>query len=355
MGSNATLLFQNLHSRTPSGLAYLVTLGWHYKFLHKTTTKSNHPLPKKHIRKKPFASATMFTPPDHSPPVPAFSGTLEYDKDFSILSNVAKKVLSPPPACPLSRNRTPLKAGPTKSQFDKERKIALATKTAAAKEKKLTVQVKKAAAASLKEKKKHLLAELKASHEAKKVDAICEKLALVEAAMVAPPHTTPTSSCSGHPSPIQAYFPKKTKMMSILLTPNHEAHAAGKAISPQHKGTSPKKRVQLLQVPTFSPQCEVWQQEVVNLDTSSSGSYESSKGETKDDTDVDDEDNGKEDSIDHLVAGFYRNVPNDKSAQTLFTERHTAPASPNFKYPHGARMHPEVAKGLTLVSCSLEE
>jgi hypothetical protein len=118
--------------------------------------------------------------------------------------------------------------------------------------------------------------------------------------------------------------------MSILSTLTHEVHAAGKAISPQHKGTSPKKRVQLLQAPPFSPQCKVWQHEVVNLDTSSGGSYESSEGETEDDTDVDDEDNGKEDSFDCLVVGSYRNVPNDKSAQSLFTERRTAPASPNF-------------------------
>jgi hypothetical protein len=136
----------------------------------------------------------MFTPPDHSPPVPAFSSTLEYDEDFSVLSNAAKKELFPPPACRPSHNEAPPKAGPTKTQFNNERKITLAANAAAAEEKKLTVQVKKEAAASLKEKKNHLLAELKASHEAKKVDAICEKLALAEAAMVASPPTTPASS-----------------------------------------------------------------------------------------------------------------------------------------------------------------
>jgi hypothetical protein len=84
---------------------------------------------------------------------PAQSGNLEYGKDCSVLVDMAKKDIFPPPAhCP-TRNGAPPKSSSTKTQ-DKERKSAMAAKALVASEKNLASEAKKLAVKELQEKKK---------------------------------------------------------------------------------------------------------------------------------------------------------------------------------------------------------
>jgi hypothetical protein len=121
----------------------------------------------------------------------------------------------------------------------------MATKAFAASEKILSSEAKKLVVKGLQKKKKQLLASCKAKRNAIKLAAPQQKTA-------ASVPSTPGSALSKF-SGICSHFPKKSKLTADHSTPSAATATLPAALSPQHKGDSPKKRAQLNQAPAFSP------------------------------------------------------------------------------------------------------
>jgi hypothetical protein len=186
------------------------------------------------------------------PPSPEIWSTARFVFD---LVDATKKDIIPPLACCPTHNGPPPQSGSTKTQQDKECTSTKAAKALAASEKKLASEAKKLAVKGLQEKKKQLPASCKTERNAIKVAAL-QKIA---AASVP---STPGSALSKF-SGICLHFPKKSRLTLDHLAPSDATASLILALSPQHKGNSPKKRAQLnqalafpretLPIPNFSP------------------------------------------------------------------------------------------------------
>ncbi len=114
-----------------------------------------------------------------------------------------------------------------------------------ASEKKLASEAKKLAVKGLQEKTKQLLASCKTKRDAIKVAALQKKAA-------ASVPFTPGPALSKF-SGICLHFPTKSKLTVDHSTPFGATATLLVALSPQRKGSSPKKRAQLNQAIAFSP------------------------------------------------------------------------------------------------------